>query len=151
MTVKDDSETAIKRRWGSNVIDAANGWTAVPNFLLERQQALKIDPVQLNILLVLMKYWWNRDEKPYPSKKTIADIVGRDPDTVRKHLKDLEEKGLLTRNERFKPRSDGGGQTSNEYSLEGLLSKLSEMADTELKEQKEQKETQARKRRGRGA
>ena len=151
MATKDGSDNAIKQRWGNTVIEAGNGWTAIPNFLLERQQALRIDPVQLNILLVLMKYWWNRGEEPYPSKKTIAEIVNRDRDTVRKHLKDLEDKGLIERIERYKPVSDGGGQTSNEYSLEGLIKKLSELADTEVKEQKQQEETRAMKRRGRVA
>lgn len=148
MATKDGANNAIKQRWGNDVIEAGTGWTAIPNFLLERQQALKIDPVQLNILLVLMKHWWNSDEKPYPSKKTIAEIVNRDRDTVRKHLKNLEEKGLIERIERYKPTSDGGGQTSNEYSLEGLVKKLSELAGIEVQEQKQLAENRAMKRRG---
>jgi len=147
MTPKVKEETTIKKRWGKNVIESHN-WTAIPNILLERQQTLKLDPVDLNILLVLMKYWWDRDINPFPRKKVIAEIIDRSPDTVHKHLKKMEENGLIERNSRFKSASRGRGQTSNEYSLEGLRNKLSERANKDIQAKKEQKQKEARERRG---
>lgn len=149
MTQKDKKETTIKTRWGKNVIDSHN-WTAIPNILLERQRALQLDPIDLNILLVLMKYWWDKEKNPFPRKRVIAEIIGRSHDTVRKHLKKMEELGLIERIAKFRPESSGGGQTSNEYSLLGLQKKLSELADQDIKSKQEHKEREARERRGNG-
>ena len=121
------------------------GWTAVPNILLERQRALKIDAVKLNILLVLLKHWWEKNKIPYPSKSKIGEIVGRDSSTVQRHIREMEEQGLLNRNRRFQC---AGGQTSNEYDLSGLITQLRELAKKDLKEQKKQKDAEARRRRG---
>ncbi|GHY38635.1 AsnC family transcriptional regulator [Vibrio cholerae] len=55
---KEEQQDAKKlnKRWGNQVIQ--EGWTAIPNVLIERQQALKLNPVEMNILLVLLKFWW---------------------------------------------------------------------------------------------
>lgn len=91
---------ALERKWGKPTLEV-EGWTAIPNILLERQQALGIDAVKLNILLVLLKHWWEKPNMPYPSKTTIGEIVGRDKSTVQKHIKQMENAGLLNRNKRF--------------------------------------------------
>ncbi|MES1904105.1 MAG: hypothetical protein MHPSP_004632, partial [Paramarteilia canceri] len=145
---KNKQDKAIRRRWGGNIIDAGNGWTAVPNILIERQQALKIDPVKMNIILVLLKHWWKKDDKPYPGKKTIADIIGRDVDTVRKHLKQLEDRKLISREPRFFPSEKGGGQTTNEYNLQGLIDKLSDLSDRAIADDAKHHDDESRKRRG---
>ncbi|MDW3150601.1 helix-turn-helix domain-containing protein, partial [Vibrio sp. 2132-1] len=75
----------LSKRWGKEVIN--EGWTAIPNTLIERQQALKLNPTEMNILLVLLKYWWEDNKSPFPSKKTIADYINRDISTVRKTKK----------------------------------------------------------------
>lgn len=147
---KGKEESKIRDRWGNNNIDAGPGWTAIPNFLLERQQALGLDPVQLNILLVMLKHWWEKDNKPYPSKKRMAETVNRSPDTVRKHIKEMELRGLVKRNKRFKDSDDGGGQTTNEYDLSGLVNKLEVFALEEIKEKKKGEARRAKKRRGNG-
>lgn len=61
-------------KWGRTLIDA--GWTLVPNTLIERQRKLSIEPLDFNIIVHLMSYWWEAENKPRPSKKTIADAVG---------------------------------------------------------------------------
>ncbi|MEJ1391463.1 MAG: helix-turn-helix domain-containing protein [Candidatus Sedimenticola sp. (ex Thyasira tokunagai)] len=135
---------SLERKWGKVTLDV-DGWTAIPNILLERQQALGIDAVKLNILLVLLKHWWEKSKMPWPSKATIGEIVGRDKSTVQKHIKQMEEKGLLKRNNRFQ---SAGGQTSNEYDLSGLIAQLKSLAKDELKERKKRDEDDGRKRRG---
>ena len=134
----------LERKWGEAVLKV-EGWTAIPNLLLERQQALGIDAVKLNILLVLLKHWWEKTQMPWPSKTTIGEIVGRDKSTVQKHLREMETKGLITRKSRYQ---SAGGQTSNEYNLTGLISQLTSLAKEELKERKKRNEDDARKRRG---
>jgi len=135
---------ALETKWGKATLEV-DGWTAIPNILLERQQALGIDAVKLNILLVLLKHWWEKSKMPWPSKATIGEIVGRDKSTVQKHLKELEEQGLVKRNSRFQ---SAGGQTSNEYDLSGLITALKAHTKKRLQERKKRGEEDARKRRG---
>jgi len=135
---------ALERKWGKITLDV-DGWTAIPNILLERQQALSIDAVKLNILLVLLKHWWEKSKMPWPSKATIGEIVGRDKSTVQKHLKEMERRGLVKRNSRYQ---SAGGQTSNEYDLTGLITQLKALAKEEQRERKKREDEDARKRRG---
>ena len=135
---------ALDARWGRDVIQV-KGWTGIPNLLLERQQALNIDAIKLNILLVLLKHWWEKKKMPFPSKSKIGEMIGRDPSTVQRHIRLMEKQGLLVRNNRY---FEAGGQSSNEYDLTGLLTALSGLAKQELKDQKKQKEAEGRKLRG---
>lgn len=135
---------AIERKWGKTTLDEGR-WTAIPNLLLERQQALGIDAVKLNILLVLLKHWWDKSNMPWPSKANIGAIVGRDKSTVQKHLKQMEELGLVKRNKRY---LSAGGQTNNEYDLTGLVTQLKDLAIEKRKVRKMREEEDARKRRG---
>ena len=134
----------LEKKWGKSTLEI-EGWTAIPNILLERQQTLGIDAVKLNILLVLLKHWWEKPKMPYPAKTTIAEIVGREKSTVQKHIKQMEEQGLIKRKNRFQ---SAGGQTSNEYDLSGLIAKLKDLATTEMNVRKKRSEEDARKRRG---
>ncbi len=34
------------------------GWTAIPSIILDKQHALGLDPIDVNILLQLAKHWW---------------------------------------------------------------------------------------------
>lgn len=135
---------ALERKWGKTTLEV-DGWTAIPNLLLERQQALDIDAVKLNILLVLLKHWWEKSKMPWPSRATIGEIVGRDKSTVQKHLKAMEDRGLIQRNSRYQ---SAGGQTSNEYDLSGLIAELKALAKAEQKERRKRAEDDARRRRG---
>lgn len=55
----DNGLKSLENKWGKNVI--AQGWTGVPNTLIERQQALGLSSLDVNILLILLKYWWDAD------------------------------------------------------------------------------------------
>jgi len=135
---------ALEKKWGKETLEV-DGWTAIPNILLERQQALNIDAVKLNILLVLLKHWWEKPKMPYPSKATIGEIVGREKSTVQKHIKQMEDQGLIRREKRFQ---SAGGQTSNIYDLSGLVEQLKKLAKEESKARKVRKDDEGRKRRG---
>jgi hypothetical protein len=56
-----------ERKWTKTLMDA--GYTVIPAVILDRQQALGLDPVDVNILLQLITHWWKADNLPYPSKK----------------------------------------------------------------------------------
>jgi hypothetical protein len=58
------------------------GWTALPSIILDKQHALGIEALDLNILLQLAKYWWKRDDLPYPSKETLAQTICVNPSTI---------------------------------------------------------------------
>lgn len=141
---KVDSE--FKKKWGAQTYSL--GWAGIPNVLIERQQTLGIDSVDMNILLILIKHWWEKSNNPYPSKKTIAEMIGRDSSTVQRHIRGLEEKGIIERKPRYNSKSVGGGQKSNEYDLSNLVKNLSRLAAEKIKTKKEREDDDGRKRRG---
>ena len=141
---KTNDQKQLEQKWGKETLEL-EGWTAIPNFLLDRQQKLGIDAVKLNILLVLLKHWWEKPNMPYPSKGTIAEIIGRDKSTVQRHIKEMEINGLIERKNRYQK---SGGQTSNEYDLSSLLKELNQLARKEKKLRDKRKDEDGRNRRG---
>lgn len=139
-----ESESELRKKFGRDVVDC--GWTAVPNLLIEYQQRLELEPVELNIILILLKHWWRADdEAPYPSKKTLGEILNRDPSTVQKRVQALESRGLIKRMERTLP---GKGRSSNGYDLSGLIAQLKALAKEEKERRQKQREDDGRRRRG---
>jgi DNA-binding transcriptional regulator YhcF (GntR family) len=108
-----------EEKWTKTLMDA--GWTALPSIILDKQHALGIEPLDLNILLQLAKHWWKRDDLPYPSKDTLAKTIGVNPSTIRKRIARMESEGLIQRLDRHDAK---GGQQSNHYSFAGLIEKM---------------------------
>lgn len=133
----------LQKRWGKSVIDL--GWTGIPNTLIECQQVLKLNPTEMNILLILLKYWWEDGRSPFPSKTTIAEYINRDISTVRKNIKSLENKKLIQREARY---YEKGGQSSNSYNLSGLVLALKKEAKSLSKIKNDRKIQDGRLRRG---
>jgi DNA-binding MarR family transcriptional regulator len=131
---KSDSEKALDKKWGKKVMDC--GYTAVPTVLIKYQQRLKLKPLDVNVLLHLLSYWWRSEDFPRPSKKSIALAVGVDPSTVRRCLKKLEAKGYLTRVER----RTAAGSRPNTYNLTGLVNALQPLSIEELAEIQKRKQ-----------
>lgn len=102
------------------------GWTAVPSIILEKQQALGLDPIDVNILLHLARHWWFSDNLPHPSKATLAECMRVDQSTVRRHIAQLEKAGLIQRRPRYDSKT--GGQTSNYYEFDGLIKEATPFA-----------------------
>ena len=139
-----NEERTLEAKWGKKTVKSM-GWTGIPNLLIERQQALSISPLELNILIIMMKHWWESDRMPFPSKKIIAEIINRDGSTVQRAIRNMEKNGLL---ERIKRGNGYGGQGSNEYNLSGLISKLQVLAEEEENRQDTQRKAEGRRRRG---
>lgn len=111
-------------KWTKTLIEA--GWTVVPNVFLERQKALGLDPVDINILMHLFSYWWEPSSKPHPSKKTIASAMNIDPRTVQRHIARLEKAGLIKREQR---RISKVGSKPNVYHFDGLIKEAKPYAE----------------------
>lgn len=127
---ESDPKAAVReneRKWGKTLMDA--GWTCIPSTIILRQHALGLDPVDMNIVLVIAAHWWKADQLAFPSKKLIADTIGKDSTTVRRRLARLEKDGLIERILRPQP---GGRNSSNEYRLTGLITGAEPYAREEI-------------------
>lgn len=120
------------KKWGRPLMAA--GWTIVPNTLIEHQDLWKLDPLDMNILLQLFARWWQADNKPYLSKKTIAKAVGKHPRTVQRRIKKMEDRKLIRREERNGPSLS---RQTNRYHFEGLIKAVTKQAVKDLAERKE--------------
>lgn len=118
-----------------------HGYTMLPNLLMQAQGALKISPPQFNVLIQLIQHWWDADKDPHPAKDTIARRMGLSGRQVQRYLTELEDGGFIKRIERFSGRK---AQTSNGYSLDGLVAKLEKIEPdfrkvAELRKQRQKK------------
>lgn len=135
-----------EEKWSSALMEA--GWTVLPSIILEKQDALGLDPIDVNIILQLARHWWYSDNKPHPSKATIARCIGVDPSTVRRHIAQMEAVGFIRREARYSPKF--GGQETNVYHFDGLIKAATPYAN-ELIAVRDQRRTEdaARRRRKR--
>ncbi len=118
-----------EKKWSKLLMDA--GWNAIPNVIIEKQAALGLDAIDMNIIIHLSHYWWRPENLPHPSVETIATAIGVKPRTVQKRIKALQELGLLKREER---RFTKTGSTTNLYSFEGLIKAAQPYAKEKLVE-----------------
>jgi len=105
-----------EKKWTPTLMKA--GWTVLPNVLFERQQALGLDAIDINIILHIASYWWTREGKPHPSKATIAKAMGIEPRTVQRRIARLEAARLIWREQR---RLSSKNNQTNIYHLDGLI------------------------------
>jgi DNA-binding transcriptional ArsR family regulator len=130
-------------KWTPELLQA--GWSLIPNVILERQQALGLDAVDINIILHLVRHWWYPGELPFPSKRTIADCIGVDARTVQRHIAELEGAKLIKRVHRSDRRH---GQQSNYYDLDGLIKAALPFAKEAInvRDQRKKEDAERRKR-----
>jgi len=120
------------------------GWTVLPSIILEKQQALGLDPIDVNILLQLAKHWWYNDNLPHPSKTTLAECMGVDPSTVRRRIAQMERSGFIRRVTRYDAKH--GGQTSNAYEFNGLIAAATPFAVEAINTREERRAEDAARR-----
>jgi DNA-binding transcriptional regulator YhcF (GntR family) len=129
----------IEQKWGPDL--AASGWTGIPNVLFQRQKALGLTPLDVNIILQLAAYWWEPSNLPHPSKKSIAAAIGVDPRTVQKRVAAMEAAKFIKRIERRTSR----GSRTNLYDFSGLIAAAQPFAKEELEEIVRRKKEKAEK------
>ena len=132
-----------EQKWSKPLMDA--GWTALPSVIIERQKALGLDATDMNIILHLVSYWWENDNKPHPSKKTVAEAIGVTPRTIQRRIAAMEKAGFIRREER---RILGKGSLTNRYHFDGLIQEALPYAKEKL-EERARREREDRTRPGR--
>jgi predicted transcriptional regulator len=125
--VSADKLKVNEKKWTKQLMDA--GWTALPSVIIERQRALGLDVIDLNIIVHLSSYWWTADNKPRPAKTTIAAALNVTPRTVQRHIARLEKAGFIRREERR--RSDQSSYP-NIYHFDGLIKAATPYAKEKL-------------------
>ena len=141
---KAEEQERLRRneeKWTATLMAA--GWTVIPTVIIERQQALGLDAVDINIILHLVRHWWYSDQPPYPTKKTIAECMGIDESTVRRRIAAMEKGGLIRRKARYDPKY---GQRANEYHFDGLIEGAKPFAEEKIAERKQRQKEDAEKR-----
>src|SRR5262245_36026596 len=119
LKAKKTATEALRRneeKWTKPLMEA--GWNALPSVIIERQKALGLDAIDMNIVVHLSNYWWFADNLPQPAVATIADAIGVKPRTVQKRIARLDALGFLKRTLRRKPNK---GNDTNLYGFEGLI------------------------------
>jgi DNA-binding transcriptional regulator YhcF (GntR family) len=110
------TDRKIEQKWGTAL--TTTGWTAIPNVIVQRQKALGLTPLDINIILQLLAYWWEPAGLPHPSKAKIAASIGVLPRTVQKRIAAMEAAGFIKRHER---RTTRNGSSTNLYDFSGLI------------------------------
>jgi predicted transcriptional regulator len=132
-------------KWSKPLMKA--GWTALPSVIIEKQAALGLDALDMNIIVHLSHYWWTPDNLPRPSVETIAKALSVKPRTIQKRIKALHDAGFLEREER---RFTKHGSRPNLYSFKGLIEKATPFAKEKIAQlEKKDQENQERIRRKR--
>ncbi len=130
-----------EKKWTPPLMKA--GWTVMPSVILERQQALGLDAMDVNILMHLAKYWWYSENPPHPSKQSIAECMGVDKSTIRKRIARMENDGLIRRQSRFDKKY---GQQPNSYHFDGLIKEATPFAEEAIADRKKNRKTAAKRR-----
>lgn len=128
----------LEQKWSPELIEA--GWTVLPAALIEHQRALGIDAIDINIILHLANRWWTADNRPMPSKNSIATAMKIDPSTVRRRIQRMEAAGFVRREQR---RISKVGSKTNIYHLDGLIKELKPFAAEMVAQKKTRMEERA--------
>ena len=116
-----------EKKWTPTLMKA--GWSAFPNIIIEKQRALGLDAMDMNILLHLVQYWWLEENVPHPSVGTIAVAIGVTPRAIQKRITALQAAGLITREER---RHSKFGSQTNLYRFDGLIAACKPFAEEKV-------------------
>ena len=123
---------ANEAKWGA----LWQPWVGIPTALIDAQADLSLKPLDLVILLHLVRRWWKVKGLPYPSKKAMAEAVGVDPATIQRSLRRMRRLNLITRQPR---RNDDGGYASSAYDLTNLVAALTAWSAKQAEEKVKRK------------
>ncbi|WP_394539871.1 helix-turn-helix domain-containing protein [Lysobacter enzymogenes] len=125
--------SSTERIWGKAVY--RHGYAGIPSILIQGQRRLGLNPMQMNICIQLLDYWFDPVRKPFPTKKDLAQRIGCNEKTIQNNIRALEQAGLVKRHYR---RTAAGDWNSNIYDLDGLVAKVQAL-EPEFTAQKEQR------------
>ena len=102
-----------------------DGFQIIPNLLIAQQGNLGLSTTDIVVILHLNRWWWDRDQHPYPRPERIAEQMGLHARSVERCLKRLESKGMI---HRMSPRYIQGGTSVRPISLLPLAESLAQIA-----------------------
>ena len=113
----------------------SGGYTVLPHSLFRCAAGLGIRPTQQAVLFHLLDFWFEGPDTQIPvSKGEIAERIGMDPRQVQRHLRKLEDMGLISSSYPNRP-----GLHAKVYRFDGLVKKLSELAVASRREERQLK------------
>lgn len=101
------------------------GFQIVPVSLLAQRWRLGLSPTNVVILLQINRFWWTRDQDPFPRTTRIAEQMGLRDGSVERCLNRLEAKGVICR---LQPRQVPRDRTVRPISLLPLARSLALIA-----------------------
>lgn len=128
---------SVAARWGR--VNAAAGWTALPSVLFQRQQALGLDPMDINIILHLLGPWWDADQYPFLGVSHMAKAIGVDRRTIQRRIEAMEKGGYIKRMPQYKDKR----QQSNRYNLSGLVKACERFSQEAIDDAEQRKKERA--------
>jgi hypothetical protein len=90
--MKPNSELIAK--WSELVME--DGFTAIPNLLIDHLVDLQINPLELSVLIAIEKHRFSGDTA-WPSNETIGQITGYSPRHVNRITNELCQRNLLNK------------------------------------------------------
>ena len=130
----DKARSSTEKIWGKAVY--SHGYAGIPSILIRGQRRLGLNPMQMNICIQLLDYWYDPARKPFPTKKELAQRIGCTQKTIQNNIRELETAGLVKRLQR---RTASGDWNSNIYDLSGLVAKVQAL-EPEFAQEKKEKE-----------
>nr|WP_082490272.1 helix-turn-helix domain-containing protein [Methylobacterium sp. Leaf122] len=116
----------ISAKWGKSV--AGRGFAQIPNYLLLINRFIdedsRLPPIEVLILIQLVGTWWKKEEKPFPSMRTLAVRCGVSERQMQRSINSLVKKGLLLKTKR----RTRGIIASNSYDMQPLVDTLREIS-----------------------
>lgn len=125
--------SSTEKIWGKAVY--SHGYAGIPSILIQGQRRLGLSPMQMNICIQLLDYWFDPARKPFPTKKELAQRIDCSEKTIQTNIRALEKAGLVQRQYR---KTAAGDWNSNIYDLSGLVAKVQAL-EPEFAEEKKQR------------
>ena len=94
------SPQMLAARWGTPLM--SHGFVAVPISLLRLQTRLSLEPIDLTIIVHLLRFWI--DSLPFPSKAKLARDIGVHQRTVSRRIRAMRALGYLETVKGLSPR-----------------------------------------------
>lgn len=125
--------SSTERIWGKAVYK--HGYAGIPSILIRGQRRLGLNPMQMNICIQLLDYWYDEARKPFPTKRELAQRIGCTEKTIQNNIRELEEAKLVQRQQR---KTAAGDWNSNIYDLSGLVARVQAL-EPEFAQEKQQR------------
>jgi DNA-binding MarR family transcriptional regulator len=101
------------------------GFQVIPNILIQVHRQLRLDALDVLILLNINMHWWEASVLPYPKPSMIAERIGVSRRTVERRLNGMQKAGLIQR----LPTEQVRGTSIKRIRLTGLVEQLSRLAE----------------------